>query len=317
MSGKKLEDKSRPGADLIVRLLSSGIASGLAETATLPLDMAKVRLQVQVASATPVGGGVAAAAAPRYSGLFDVLYQVGSKEGPKGLWSGLAPALLRQVSYSSLTFMLFEPLLETVSRGKKPEDITFIERLLSSGTAGAISITIMNPTEVLKTRLQVPVRGRRPDLEETLRQIHQTSGVRGFWAGVGPNVARTFLVNAAELGTYSQIKAFLKAQGVPEGVPMVASSSFLAGLASAVVSTPADVIKTRLMDQAGNAASGGGVRYTSIAHALLDPKESIWAREGPAALYKGFGPIVVRKVAWCTVFFLCYEDLKAKLYGLN
>ena len=35
------------------------------------------------------------------------------------------------------------------------DDIGFLERLLSGGTAGAISIAIMNPTEVIKTQMQV------------------------------------------------------------------------------------------------------------------------------------------------------------------
>ena len=35
---------------------------------------------------------------------------------------------------------------------------------------------------------------------------YAVDGIAGFWAGVGPNVMRCFLVNAAELGTYDQAK---------------------------------------------------------------------------------------------------------------
>jgi hypothetical protein len=37
----------------------------------------------------------------------------------------------------------------------------------------------------------------------------------------------------------------------------------------------------------------------------------LWAAaQGPATLYRGFTPIVTRKVIWCTVFFVCYEEIK-------
>ena len=34
---------------------------------------------------------------------------------------------------------------------------------------------------------------------------------------------------------------------------------------------------------------------------------------GPSALYKGFNPIFVRKVVWCSVFFVTYEQLRAAI----
>ena len=40
-----------------------------------------------------------------------------------------------------------------------------------------------------------------PTMSSVVRRILAQEGVLGLWAGLGPNVARTFLVNAAELGT--------------------------------------------------------------------------------------------------------------------
>ena len=37
-------------------------------------------------------------------------------------------------------------------------------------------------------------------LDNRNKQVFAKDGIAGFWAGVQPNVARTFLVNAAELG---------------------------------------------------------------------------------------------------------------------
>ena len=39
--------------------------------------------------------------------------------------------------------------------------------------------------------------------------MYGRSGIRGFWAGLQPNIVRTFLVNAAELGTFDTVKLAL------------------------------------------------------------------------------------------------------------
>ena len=46
---------------------------------------------------------------------------------------------------------------------------------------------------------------------------------------------------------------------------------------------------------------------------VLDAFGTIVRHEGVLALYKGFVPIVVRKVLWCSAFFLCYERLRVGL----
>ena len=59
-----------------------------------------------------------------------------------------------------------------------------------------------------------------------------------------------------------------------------------------------------------NVAGGAGDRqYAGVVDAL----RTIVRDEGVGALYKGFTPIVVRKVLWCSAFFVTYEQLRAAL----
>ena len=46
-------------------------------------------------------------------------------------------------------------------------------------------------------------------------------------------------------------------------------------------------------------------QYHGVRHAFV----TIVTREGPEALYKGFVPVLTRKILWCTSFFLTYEAL--------
>lgn len=279
--------------DATTRFVASSAASAFAETATLPTDVAKVRLQVQT-------GG-----APRYAGLLDCLQKTAAQEGVAACWKGLAPALIRQVCYSSLTLVLYEPVRAVLSPSG---DASFGSRLLAGGTAGAIAISVFNPTEVLKTRMQTATEAT--SMRGVLASAYQSGGILGFWAGLQPNVARTFLVNAAELGTYDQAKESLKPL-LGDGPLAHISASGVAGVASACTSTPADVIKTRLMNQSTlSAPTGGGGAATAAYAGPVDALRCILRDEGAAALYKGFVPIVVRKVLWCSIFFVSYEQIR-------
>jgi len=283
-------------SDAKSRFAASAAAALVAETSTLPTDVAKTRLQVQ---STTAGSG------PRYTGFVDCLRRTAAEEGPLALWKGLVPALIRQVCYTSMSLVIYEPirdLYRSALQGGSECAPSYSVRLAAGGTAGACAITIFNPTEVLKTQMQAssggPVR-----MGDVVARVWQRDGLLGFWAGVRPNVARTFLVNAAELGTYDEAKAQLRPL-LGDGVLSHVGASGAAGFTSACVSTPADVVKTRLMN-----AAGGEQQYRGMLHAgyriLLD--------EGPTALYKGFLPICTRKLVWCGVFFVTYEKLLAAL----
>ena len=148
-------------------------------------------------------------------------------------------------------------------------------------------------------------RGLRP-LLSSHSQIWRNAGVGGFWRGWQPNVARCFIVNAAELGCYDQAKTSLIQSGLASEGPIAhVGASWIAGIASAFVSTPVDVVKTRLMAQAGGTATAGIARYDGVFDCFLRMPQ----REGLASLYKGFVPNAARKVLWATTYFALYEQL--------
>eukprot|EP00040_Diaphanoeca_grandis_P027584 m.157254 g.157254 ORF g.157254 m.157254 type:complete len:292 (-) comp31045_c0_seq1:328-1203(-) len=268
---------------------SSFAASALAEIVTLPIDVTKVRLQVQT---------VAVGATPQYTGMVDTMVKIVRNEGASGLFKGLAPALMRQCCYTSIVMALFPHIKGSLC--KDGEDPGFVKRLIAGGTAGGIGIAIMNPAEILKTQMQTAVSGR--SMFQVAQNVYKTEGILGFWAGVKPNVLRCFLVNAAEIGTYDHAKYEIQSRGILSDWPAVqhVMASGIAGFNSAIISTPADVVKTRLMNQAGATHAYDG---------MLDAIVSIPRQEGFAALYKGFLPILARKLVWCSVFFVAYEKI--------
>ena len=49
--------------------------------------------------------------------------------------------------YSSLALVIYEPIRNLVV-GEEGKEASFLQRLVAGGTAGAVAITVFNPTEV-------------------------------------------------------------------------------------------------------------------------------------------------------------------------
>ena len=82
-----------------------------------------------------------------------------------------------------------------------------MQKLTAGIATGAFGITIANPTDVVKVRMQA--QARLPEAErpyansvDCYRQILAANGPKGLWVGWGPNVARNSIINAAKLASY-------------------------------------------------------------------------------------------------------------------
>lgn len=291
--GKKELSSTMEG---IVRFFASGVAATISELTTLPIDITKVRLQTQ----KPLLDGTM-----KYTGQLACGKLISREEGFRALWNGGAPAVMRQFSYTGLSLVFYEPIRDFIAQGQSMDELPFWKRVLAGGVAGGSSIYLVNPTDVVKTRMQNST--VKLDIIPTVREVWARNGIRGFWAGASPNVARCFVGNACELGCYDQFKHMaienLKMSGDSPLTHLVASSG--AGLVSAIFSTPVDVIKTRLMAQAGTADQA----YKGVVDAAIN----IPRNEGVMALYKGFWPLFQRKVFWTVIFFVCYERIRSNM----
>ena len=279
------------------RFAAASVGASVAELTSLPIDICKVRLQLQKPCASD--GSV------KYRNMFQTGLRVASEEGPSALWKGATAGLTRQISYTGLSLVIYEPIRNLIAGGTPLEELSFIWRLAAGGTAGAVSIALVNPTDVVKTQMQSST--GKPKMLHIIQQIWAREGVKGFWSGVQPNIARCFIGNACELGAYDQAKTWLiHTETVPiqDGPAAHLGASTFAGFVSAVASCPVDVVRTRLFNQAGKEQEYKG---------MLDALINIPKREGIGALYGGFLPLFMRKVSWTVLFFLSYEQAKKSI----
>lgn len=256
--------------------IAGAVASSVAEVCTMPVDTAKVRLQLNREG---------------YGRMLPTIRNIVRNEGARTLWRGASAAVARQGNYSALSFYGFNGC-------GIPRD-TYAQKLLLGGTVGAMSVACVNPLDVVKVRIQSGSYSYS-GVMQGLGSVVRNEGFRGMFAGVSPAMQRAFAVNAAELGTYAQAKEFftVHAAFLP-GAMVHLCASLVAGLASVIASNPLDVAKTRLMAS----SSTGGQR--SLAGCLMQAVRE----EGPAALYKGAIPNWLRKGPHCAIQFVLYEQI--------
>jgi len=180
--------------------------------------------------------------------------------------------------------------------------------------AGSIGQFVASPMDLVKVQMQMEGRrqmeGKPPRVRSVAHALQQTvraGGVRSLWAGVVPNVQRAALVNMGDLATYDTAKhALLDHTTLQDNWFCHLLASVCSGFVAATLSTPADVIKTRIMNQPRN-STGQGLYYKSSVHCLMETIRN----EGFFSLYKGFIPIWSRMAPWSMTFWLTWEKIRS------
>lgn len=297
-----------------------GLASMIAGFATHPLDLIKVRMQLQGEGASPAlayalhGSNSPVVARP---GPFGVGIDVARSEGVKALYSGVSATLLRQVLYSSTRMGLYEYLKhQWRDETQEGSGLPLHKKVTAALVAGGFGAVVGNPADLAMVRMQadgrLPVHERRnyTGVGNALMRMVRQDGVLSLWTGSAPTVTRAMLVTAAQLATYDQIKdTIIEHHAVPEGLATQVVASCGAGVLASVASNPIDVVKTRVMNM--KVAAGEVPPYRGA----LDCAVKTVRSEGPMALYKGFIPTVTRQGPFAIVLFLSLEQIKKVIEG--
>ncbi|BDA50895.1 probable S-adenosylmethionine mitochondrial carrier protein at C-terminar half [Coccomyxa sp. Obi] len=277
--------KDKTGKLLVRAALAGGIASGTTTLMMYPLDTLKTRVQ-STAGAT-IGSIVRS--------VPDI--------GLRGLYRGILPAVSGQfVSHGLRTFAYEGSLnvMKAVSGGAAELQM----QGLASGVGTVLGTCIRIPCEVLKQRLQV---GRHDHVLEALAVATKTEGVRGLFRGTPALLSREVPFYVFGMMGYAQLKRIFDGSAFGGGgrdLPNweVIAIGGLAGAIASIATTPADVLKTRIM----TAAAG----ETISAGALL---ASIVQKEGVGALFKGALPRAIWTAPLGAMNFAGYELAKNAL----
>lgn len=314
--------------------VEGGVASIIAGCSTHPLDLIKVRMQLQGEPAPVVQTlrpalafhSTAAHAAhihiptpppppppPPRVGPVAVGVRIVQQEGVVALFSGVSATVLRQTLYSTTRMGLYDILKQKWS---EPETnaIPLPKKIAAGLIAGGIGAAVGNPADVAMVRMQadgrLPAAQRRnyKSVVDAISQMAKKEGVTSLWRGSSLTVNRAMLVTASQLASYDQFKETIIEKGImKDGLGTHVTASFAAGFVAALASNPVDVLKTRMMNmkvEAGKAAPYAGA---------VDCALKTIRAEGPMALYKGFIPTISRQGPFTVVLFVTLEQVRKLL----
>ena len=137
---------------------------------------------------------------------------IAREDGARAIYSGLAPALLRQAVYGTIKFGLYYTIKDLTGGGEESP----LKNVSIAVIAGSVSAAIATPTDVLKVRLQSrsapvvsPKRILRASLYNCFNDIYRREGVAGLWRGAVPTASRAALVAGVQLPVYDMSKHFM------------------------------------------------------------------------------------------------------------
>ncbi|CAB4265918.1 unnamed protein product [Prunus armeniaca] len=259
-------------------VIAGGAAGVFVEAALYPIDTIKTRLQVAHA---------------------------GGKIVLKGLYSGLAGNLAGVLPASAIFVGVYEPTKQKLLKAL-PENLSALAHchklhryantfILTAGAiAGAASSVVRVPTEVVKQRMQTAQFSSAPD---AVRLFLPRRGSKGY----GSFLLRDLPFDAVQFCIYEQLQIGFKLAARRDlNDPEVAMIGAFAGAVTGAITTPLDVIKTRLMLQ------GSENQYRGI----YDCVRTIMREEGSPALWKGIGPRVLWIGIGGSIFFGVLERTK-------
>ena len=156
------------------------------------------------------------------------------------------------------------------------------------------------PVEVVKQRRQAGIStSNRHIVRETLKN----EGVRGFYRGSLPTVAREIPFSMVQLPLWEWLKLqWAHHRGVAPGPGEAALCGAAAGGVAAAVTTPLDVAKTRIM------LARPGSREAAVG--IISVLRMIAAEAGTRGLFAGLLPRIAMISLGGAIFFGVYEECR-------
>ncbi|KAK1295708.1 hypothetical protein QJS10_CPB15g01431 [Acorus calamus] len=299
-----------------------GMAAAFGEGIMYPFDTLKTRIQSQA-----VITGYQA-----QKNIVQMVRTVWTADGLRGFYRGVGPGVTGSLATGATYFGVIESTKKWLDE-THPNLGGHWAHFIAGGVGDTLGSFIYVPCEVIKQRMQIQgtkkswnsvmlkgsahqksgmlMYGYYSGMFDAGHSIWKQHGLKGLYAGYWSTIARDIPFAGLMVTFYEALKNLTEhgRQRWPHKDPHI-SSSFeglvlggLAGGLSAYLTTPLDVIKTRLQVQ------GSTLRYNGWLDALL----RIWATEGVKGMFKGSVPRIIWYVPGSAFTFMAVEFLREHL----
>jgi hypothetical protein len=246
------------------------------------------------------------------------------KEGVfRGLYGGYGAAMLGSFPSAAMFFGTYE----TVKR-LMIDDLGINDTLthLTAGFLGDFASSIVYvPSEVLKTRLQLQGRYNNPhfksgynymNLRDAIGTLVKQEGASTLFYGYKATLVRDLPFSAFQFAFYEKFRSWAfaykgidKQQDFDYNLELITGAT--AGGLAGILTTPLDVIKTRIQTQTPESGNGG----LQLNNSILSSLRRVYVSEGIIGLFSGVGPRFVWTSVQSSIMLLLYQMALKKLDG--
>jgi len=278
---------------------AGALAGATARVCVAPLDVIKIRMQVQLE------GG----ARGKYRGLAHATRTILREEGARALWAGTVPALFLWVPYTAIQFTVLHKFKEAVAAAEraKPGSMAGLPTSFVGGAvAGTAATAATYPFDVIRTLLasQGHPKVYNNVLDAALGVVRDRGVAKGLYAGVSVTLAEIVPASAVQFGSYAALKSNL-----PE---VFGENDFACGFAAGTIARlvihPLDVVKKRFQVAGFSRSLAYGERVDAGAYkSFFAAVRTIARGEGVGGFYKGLTPSLIKSAPASAITFSVFE----------
>jgi solute carrier family 25, member 34/35 len=210
-----------------------------------------------------------------------------------------------------------------------PIKIMDLLEITKSYVAGAIAacmaVTITNPAEVIKTRMQLEGELQKrttsapaPSFRRTFSNILKYEGIFGLQRGLAPAYIYQIFLNGIRFGMYDSIKfnivSGLELINVQNAMVSSMAAGAISGVLGAFSASPWLLIKTRMQSYTKGAAASIGHQHTYVEKGTFHSLKTIFKTQGGfIGLWRGADASMLRTGIGSSVQVPSYEFFKEVL----
>lgn len=259
---------------------------------TAPLDVVKIRLQLQISE-------------NKYKGIINTMKTVAKEESIRALWKGNVPACIMYIIYGAVQFSSYSfynrelsALQHRYNIPTGPATHSFILGTL----AGCTSTFVSYPFDLLRTRF-IHESHTFSKISNTVRSIFKNEGKLALFKGLQPALVSISLYTGLMFWCYESARIVSDKIGVYKQI-VDPTCGFIAGVFAKTVVFPLDVIRKRSQI---NVLDNPNFIITGI---------RIVRNETIRGLYKGFLVSLIKNAPTTAISLWTYQSI-LRLYYLE
>ncbi|KAE8730888.1 mitochondrial substrate carrier family protein E-like isoform X2 [Hibiscus syriacus] len=296
------------------------IAGAFGEGMMHPIDTIKTRIQ----SEALLSGSQS------QKSIVQMVRTVWVADGLRGFYRGIAPGITGSLATGATYFGFIESTKKWIEESH-PNLGGHWAHFIAGAVGDTLGSFVYVPCEVIKQRMQIQGSGNSWNsaiMKDQMRMnsgaqmygyytgmfqagcsIWKEQGLRGLYAGYGSTLARDVPFAGLMVMFYEALKDLTEKGRRKRAPNFHVDSTFeglvlggLAGGFSAYLTTPLDVIKTRLQVQGSSSSYNG----------WLDAMSKIWKTEGPKGMFRGSVPRITWYIPASALTFMAVEFLRVQ-----